>query len=207
MQERFYQGPFRPSQNSLHPQDPRYNDDCYSVVSETTYAGGISQENISTLKNDIIDKFKGLLENTQKNYADIISSITKNNSEGIQNINKYINSFQIEEDPGLLAQFDLIKEGVKQIEAQSWESNSRIKEEIEKIMGKVAEIKGIKAVRRQIRRKTQLETIEPCYFRQFKPKRAPVPCTCLIRQSKSKTRLRVLDDYKKGIITCNCKNN
>ena len=191
----------------MHPQDPRYNEDCYSVVSETTFAGGISQENISTLKNDIIEKFKGLLENTQKNYADIISSITKNNSEGIQSINKYINSIQIEEDPSLLAQFDLIKEGVKQIEAQSWQSNSKIKEEIDKIMRKVAEIKNAKTIKPKKRRLNHFETVEPCYFRKFKSKKTPVPCTCLIRQSKSKTRFKVLEDYKKGKITCNCKNN
>lgn len=207
MQERLYQAPFRPSQgvisqSAMHQVD-RFNEDCYSVASETTYPGGISQGDLSLFKSDLIEKFKGLLETTQKNYADIISSVNKNNSEGIQNINKSINSLQIHSDPtSLSAQFDLIKEEIQQLEAQDWHSKTKIKEEIDKILRKISEFKATKPKKPQ---KKNLDNREICYFRQFKATKSPVPCICLIQQGKLKTKRQVLNDYKQGKISCKCK--
>lgn len=209
IQERLYQAPFRPSQgvisqSMMHQVDPRFNEDCFSVTSETTYPGGISQGDLSLFKSDLIEKFKGLLETTQKNYADIISSVNKNNSEGIQNINKLIDNIQIKTDPSSLSlQFELIKEGIKQLEAQDWQSKTKIKEEVDKIVNKISEISA-NNIKKQ-RKKKNLDRKEICYFRQFKTKISPVPCICLIQQGSLKTRRQVLNDYKQRKLTCKCK--
>lgn len=205
---------FMPNSQFLQPNAPcpidrGYNDDCISVHSQSTCPQSISQDNMATLKNELFDMFKELVETSQKNFTNLIESVKNTNEETSKILHdevEEIGNTEIaiqENEP--ITEFDEIKNKVLMMREEHWNNSEEIKNELQKIIEAVNKLKNIKKNKKKYYNN---KVSNPVTLKRPEPKSYDhPPCECFFNRERMMTRRQIMKGIANGKLVCICKNN
>lgn len=202
----YQQYPQIPSQ-SFYPSQYKNNDDCASVISDTT-VNIQSQENLHISKSDIKEKLTSIIDSNQTKLKLLVSTINDLHSESANTINSKISEIDLNFDFNMIKTIDDIQENVVNLDQQHLETSKKYEDELSKVMHLLNSLKLNKPYKRKRPKpKHHFLFTKSTYFPNNFKKRPSLPCTCLLKQSVHKTRSQIIKAFELGKLSCICNTN
>jgi len=187
---------FQPLNNFSELSVPRVSqaEDTVSMSSEATcLAQSFSQESFNSLKHDLCDFFKSLIESNTQTLTKLVEGVAETNNSQIQELKVQLEAAQ-----------------------KSAEENKHQKEQLQNTLNLLKEEMRLKAIKFQYeiaqiektlkskkskprKRKAEYKVEGP-----EKEKVPPLPCSCLILKGRLLTRRQRLKYYTAGKLLCKC---
>jgi hypothetical protein len=166
---------------------------------------------MTTLKNELFDMFKELVETSQKNFTNLIESVKNTNQETSKILHNEIEEIGKTEIPtqenDSVTEFDEIKNKVLMIQEEHWSNSEEIKNELQKIIEAVNKLKNIQNIQKN-KKKYYNKVRNPMILKRPEPKSYDhPPCECFFNRERMMTRGQIMKGIANGKLVCICKNN